>query len=314
MIIYKVTNLTNNKIYIGQTINSLTKRRKQHEDSVKYQNTGCRVFTNALKKYGIENFKWEIIDTANSIEELNNKETYWINRLHSFVDLGNGYNLTTGGGNTKLSNETKRMIGEAQIGELNHMFGKKGENNHTSKPVINISDNIAYVNATQCSELENVSLSKICAVCRGDRATANYKIYRYLDDEGNIIEPIVKMKQKSKSVINIDTGLLYKTVHEAELSQDKNSNNLATALRQGNGVCYWNGSRWKYADIKDEVNPKKKIRRDSKKVKNITTGVIYDSIGLAAESINKNYRNLATSLRKGNGKCKWNKYEWEIIN
>ena len=59
MIIYKVTNIINNKIYIGQTIHSLNIRKSQHERSHEY---GYKTaFSNAIKKYGKENFIWEII-------------------------------------------------------------------------------------------------------------------------------------------------------------------------------------------------------------------------------------------------------------
>ena len=54
MIIYKVTNIINNKIYIGQTIHSLNIRKSQHERSHEY---GYKTaFSNAIKKYGKENF------------------------------------------------------------------------------------------------------------------------------------------------------------------------------------------------------------------------------------------------------------------
>ena len=59
MIIYKVTNIINNKIYIGQTIHSLNIRKSQHERSHEYEYKTA--FSNAIKKYGKENFIWEII-------------------------------------------------------------------------------------------------------------------------------------------------------------------------------------------------------------------------------------------------------------
>lgn len=46
-----------------------------------------------MRKYGIENFSFEIIEECKK-EELNDKEKYWINYFNTFF---NGYNLTTGG-------------------------------------------------------------------------------------------------------------------------------------------------------------------------------------------------------------------------
>lgn len=56
MIIYKVTNKINNKIYIGQTINSLEHRRKQHEKDCRRNKYYNNRFYNALIKYGFDNF------------------------------------------------------------------------------------------------------------------------------------------------------------------------------------------------------------------------------------------------------------------
>ena len=63
MVIYKITNLINNKVYIGKTIS----------DRLDYFGSGI-IIKNSIKKYGIENFKKEIIDETLSVKELNEKE------------------------------------------------------------------------------------------------------------------------------------------------------------------------------------------------------------------------------------------------
>ena len=93
-IIYKCTNLINNKVYVGQTINGLDRRRKAH---ICLSKSGRGTyFHHALAKYGCENFRWEIIDSASSLESLNFKEKYYIitNRC-----LKQGYNICEGGSN-----------------------------------------------------------------------------------------------------------------------------------------------------------------------------------------------------------------------
>ena len=54
--IYKITNLVNSKIYIGQTIRSLKERFRQH-----IYKQGCTYLHNAILKYGKENFKIELM-------------------------------------------------------------------------------------------------------------------------------------------------------------------------------------------------------------------------------------------------------------
>lgn len=110
MIIYKVTNLVNQKVYIGQSINSLNHRKKQHYKESKYHKNDTTYFHNALRKYKEQDFIWEIIEELNSKEELNEKEIYWINYYQS-TDKEKGYNLKFGGNNGgKCCESTKRKI------------------------------------------------------------------------------------------------------------------------------------------------------------------------------------------------------------
>lgn len=108
MIIYKVTNLVNGKVYIGQTTNTLRRRKQMHLYQI---NNNC-YFHKALNKYGEDNFKWEIIDNANTLDELNEKEKYYIKYYNSFGS--DGYNLTTGGENYTVSESTKEKIRQAR--------------------------------------------------------------------------------------------------------------------------------------------------------------------------------------------------------
>lgn len=121
MLIYKITNLVNGKIYIGQTIKTLEKRKKQHLS--KYNN--CPALKNALVKYGYNNFNWEILENAFSILELNTLEEFYINKFDCLAPKG--YNLKQGGHNKALSQITKDKISNAQLGNRNHMFGKTGK-------------------------------------------------------------------------------------------------------------------------------------------------------------------------------------------
>jgi group I intron endonuclease len=100
-IIYKATNKINGKVYIGQTINSLETRKKQHIDRAlsNYDNKKSR-FGCAIRKYTPENFSWEIIDTCDLFlnhEVLDCKECYWID-FYSSCNSSKGYNMHPGGG------------------------------------------------------------------------------------------------------------------------------------------------------------------------------------------------------------------------
>lgn len=110
MVIYIVKNKINGKIYIGQTTKSLDKRISGHLKESKNDKSD-RPFLNAIKKYGIDNFEWEVIDEASSLGELDEKEIYWINEHNSLTP--NGYNVL-GGGQKKIitSEEFCKRISE----------------------------------------------------------------------------------------------------------------------------------------------------------------------------------------------------------
>jgi group I intron endonuclease len=203
MIIYKITNSINDKVYIGQTVESLKKRWNRHTWGCTIKRNAMAI-TNAIVKYGKENFIIEEIDKADDIEELNEKEIYYINLYKSMSP--NGYNLTTGGNNKRLSEETKRKISESNKGrkaseetirKLSESHkgikmseesrnklsmtnkGKKPSENtikgsieHNQKTYTMISPNGEIVTFTNmklfCLE-NNLSNSKLCLVASGKR-------------------------------------------------------------------------------------------------------------------------------------------------
>ena len=110
MIIYKSTNKITGKIYIGQTTHTLDKRIKGHIKESKIESN--RPFMLSINKYGEDNFTFETIDSANNLNELNDKEIYWINFYNSISP--NGYNVTGGGQGKKMktTKELSRIISE----------------------------------------------------------------------------------------------------------------------------------------------------------------------------------------------------------
>ena len=104
--VYKITNLVNNKIYIG----------KHSTDDLEdgYMGSGVRLHQ-AYKKYGLENFNKEVIDYYTTEVELNQGEIYWIAKFNS-TDPNVGYNLTYGGDGLTATEEIRRKLSEAKKG------------------------------------------------------------------------------------------------------------------------------------------------------------------------------------------------------
>jgi len=85
--IYKTTNLVNNKCYIG--------KHESSEYDQKYFGSG-KILRRSIDKYGIHNFVNEIIDTADTYEELNDKEKYYIAKYKELYGK-DCYNIASGG-------------------------------------------------------------------------------------------------------------------------------------------------------------------------------------------------------------------------
>ena len=119
MVIYKITNLINGKIYVGQTTKTIDQRFKEHCKTT----SGCRALKNAIKKYGSGNFSIEIVEECDNLDDLNVREKYWIKIYNSLVP--NGYNIQTGGENHTVTDETRRIISNKVSGKNNPFYGKK---------------------------------------------------------------------------------------------------------------------------------------------------------------------------------------------
>lgn len=95
--IYVYTNKLNGHQYVGQT-NNIEKRKSGHKSDSFNPNSHSYNYPlhNAIRKYGIENFNFEIIETVNSQEKANEREIYWIEKKKSHISYG-GYNILWGG-------------------------------------------------------------------------------------------------------------------------------------------------------------------------------------------------------------------------
>jgi group I intron endonuclease len=115
MYIYKFTHIESGKIYIGQTIQNPRKRMLEHISGSKYTSKKHH-FHNALRKYGVDAFTWEVIATANSLEELNLLEEKYVIEYNS---INYGYNLRQPGNNKKHNiNSIKKMSESQKISRL----------------------------------------------------------------------------------------------------------------------------------------------------------------------------------------------------
>ena len=97
MLIYKITNKIDGKCYIGQTIKNAEERWREHQAHAfgTHPNDVNKTLYKAIRKYGLENFTFEVLqDNIETYEQLDKAEIYWIDFYNSFIK---GYNETFGG-------------------------------------------------------------------------------------------------------------------------------------------------------------------------------------------------------------------------
>lgn len=185
MIVYKITNKINGKMYIGQSNHSINKRIAQYSDDVKYRNGYVRPIVKAMRKYGFENFLFDVLEENISNQEVLDETEIKYIKLYDSVE--NGYNFKHGGNGGLHKDSTKQKISKAQIGCLNHMWGKCGNMNGASKRTLDLTTGVIYESAIIASKEFNLSFSHVCSCARGLRGSTGGRTFRYVDDMDNPI-------------------------------------------------------------------------------------------------------------------------------
>lgn len=204
--VYKITNKITGKVYIGITNQGAGTRYRHHWYEARIGEPAP--IHRSMAKYGEENFTLEIIDFADTCDELKDKEKYWIKQYDS-NNREKGYNLTEGGDGTfgRLhSEETKDKIRQKAIGRKASEETKKKMSEAQSKykdahrahadairllnqkaiVVYDLEGNIIeeFDNTKKCAEKYNVSSTTIKYYCRSEHPKVVKKfniIWRYKD-------------------------------------------------------------------------------------------------------------------------------------
>ncbi|AMR46825.1 GIY-YIG nuclease family protein [Bacillus subtilis] len=110
--IYKIEQISTGLIYVGKTKMKFIKRYWHHTWKLKNNSHCNRHLQNNWNKYGENDFQFHVLQTVDPNSDMNELETHYINELGAYL---NGFNMTTGGegkSNCKMSDSTKKIIGE----------------------------------------------------------------------------------------------------------------------------------------------------------------------------------------------------------
>lgn len=195
-VVYKITNLINNKAYIGSSIR-VKERWKQHINASKNPNNPTYNYPlyQAFRKYGVENFNFEILnDDFDCLEDMCNYEK---NMIIYFNTCGqNGYNQTL---ETDQGLNAKENL-QKYIKKISQACAKIDKNNNI------IETYSSYHEAATKNNLDSdFYATKIRNVCKGINSSIQEKLFfRDLDKDGKIITIPFKTYRNKKPVIAIN--------------------------------------------------------------------------------------------------------------
>ena len=189
--IYKITNISNGKIYIGQAVSHILNHKRYrpygHEgrfrchisEAFSTKKNQSHYLNNAIRKYGVTDFMVELIECC-EVEKADEREIHYIKELNSLFP--NGYNLKNGGSVFTHSDESKQRL---SIGVVNYFKDKKAER---FKDIKQIDDDIEkYIKPL-------------------NRSNEQYGWYVYIDrikaDFGGVHIPLEKSKKDAIEFIN----------------------------------------------------------------------------------------------------------------
>jgi group I intron endonuclease len=257
--IYKITNLVNGMCYVGQS-RDINKRWIDHRR--KSPNLSNMYLHRAIRKYGLDKFKFEVIQEC-EISQLNDLERKYIAVLNTQKPYG--YNLESGGGAGKeVSQETIDKLRSATLGANNPNYGKPKSDTTKRKLALSHSPSVNQYSmdgkylrtfATTVEALEFLGIAnnygdrhKICACCRGDRgATLGFQWRSASAGSGDIkpyrehIGNSIAVSKFTPDGIFIET---FQSAQEAAESVNRTNANILYACKTGGKS---GGFVWRYS-------------------------------------------------------------------
>lgn len=264
-IIYLITNLVNDKKYVGQTRQPLNKRWSYH--ITESRTFSDRPLYRAINKYGLDKFKIKILEECPA-DILDEREVYWIDFLGTYRM---GYNATTGGEHPEHSEDTKDKISQT-MSNLdrsdewvdNISIGLKEKLDRGEKWGFFLSKNVGGEHLKRRVQGTNIITGEIVefestreaakVICKNERYSGNicraikegwtaygYKWKRI--DTRPISKPVVGYDKKTKELV-----YEFENANKASLSiRGKRSTGLKKSLINP-GKNSWMGCYWYYKD------------------------------------------------------------------
>ena len=199
--IYQITNDVNGKIYIGKTERTIQERWGEHCRDYLKHDYEKRPLYSAMKKYGVENFSFKVLEETNSPEE---REMHYIDVYRSYVGFKdcNGYNATLGGDGKHYLDYDLVIATYQEVQNVSETARRMGIDISTVSKVLN-SNHISIVPSSEVSQ----------------RVTGN--IVNQYDLQGNFIQSFPSAKAAATSLGKITSTSRGASSHISDVCRGK---------------------------------------------------------------------------------------------
>lgn len=240
--IYKIENLINHKIYIGQSIE--IERRLQKHKTIKDD----LYIHRAIQKYGVKNFSFDIIQKC-SQKQLDEKQIYWIQYYNSLIP--NGYNMIPGGSNGA-------GLAKGKIVQKYSLQGQFIEQ---------------YPSANQAGIENNINGRNITSCCNGQRNQAGYFQWKWKDSEKEI-QPIKGILIDDKVLQYSLNGEFIKQYNSVkQVCQVFKFSKSALSNACNGKIKTLLGFQWKYKNSNKEITKIQQFKKQDKPIKTSHGGI-----------------------------------------
>jgi len=351
-IIYRITNIVNGKVYIGQTAQEggfykrynykgtgIERVYNYHKGRLKRKLDANKHLLSSIKTHGFKAFEIvEVFDIAFSQEELNIKEQCWI----SYYDSDNrkyGYNKNIGGGSGCGFQHTEESKNKNRISKL-----------EVSLPVICVNTNETFLSLKQAGKKYNIDRKTISLACKGEYRyaglnpiTGEKMVWMYLNDytihKAEERMEDIELNVQFKKVVCLNNRKIFLSIGDANTycGFRKDSGTIGKCCRglQSTSGRFPDGTRliWAYyedyihmtdIDIQNKINSIKKMNIENyikkevkKKVICTTFNIVFNSIAGAGKFYhidNAHIGNCCQGKQKYSGKLfDGTKLQWKYI-
>lgn len=240
-VVYKITNLINQKSYIGSSMR-VEKRWQQHKNDAFNPNNERYNYPlyQAFRKYGLKNFSFVVLkDDFTTTEEMQNYEQRMI---ISFCTLSpNGYNQTLNTNSNNIANENLQK-------HLNQVKKKCA--------LVDKNENIletyeSYHAAARAQGWDGDSrATTVQRICEGKARESDGLIFRKLDENGNVIIPIFQTRKRKTQICGINKDnpsdiVYYNSISEAARQEHIDRSSIGKCLQGSTRYSHVGGRIWK---------------------------------------------------------------------